>query len=275
MADNRARILGDVVSLDVWHQAFSNETPKVALHVDVAFRTSKVGAEAESPVRFELGLKKAELAIVLPEHEPAAIDPSSISRDTPKKERGTRKRKYAKHQSKKAKGKFGTQISPKGIKPKASAGVGFELGEVIEESAETRQKIETISVTQSKDTQGNYRWEIESESGTPLQGHPWNADSAPRLKIIDTRTDKDKGIAPVVRAAVRCLREDLDIKQIEAKDPKIFEQIMEKLGFRNRMAAAEAYIRQQLEKEGLYFSDISEKYSALELANVSAQEIQK
>src|SRR5262245_5361428 len=80
-AVNRKRVFADVVSIDAWHPGFSARAPTVDLHADVVFRVARVGGEIESPIRFRLGLKRAELVLIIPPNEPVGIVKRTVARD--------------------------------------------------------------------------------------------------------------------------------------------------------------------------------------------------
>jgi hypothetical protein len=81
--DNRRRAFADVVSIDAWHEPFDANEGTVDLHADVVFGTARVGGETESPIRFRLSIKRAELLVVIPNSEPVKIDRKSVSRSAP------------------------------------------------------------------------------------------------------------------------------------------------------------------------------------------------
>jgi hypothetical protein len=81
--DNRRRAFADVVTIDAWHDAFDGEKARADLHADIVFGTARVGGEPESPIRFRLSIKRAEIVLVVPPSEPITIDRSSVSRDSP------------------------------------------------------------------------------------------------------------------------------------------------------------------------------------------------
>jgi hypothetical protein len=59
--NNRKRAFAEVVTIEAWHRPFSAETSKADLHADVVFGTARVGGEADSPVRFRLRMKRADI----------------------------------------------------------------------------------------------------------------------------------------------------------------------------------------------------------------------
>jgi hypothetical protein len=78
---NRKRIFADVVTVDAWHPTFSVASPTVDLHADVVFRVARLGAETDSPVRFRLAIKRAEVVVVIPPNEPVGILKASVARE--------------------------------------------------------------------------------------------------------------------------------------------------------------------------------------------------
>jgi hypothetical protein len=92
------------------------------------------------------------------------------------------------------------------------------------------------------------------------------------MKIRDDRKDRDRHIEPTVRIQVRCLREDLEIKDIVLKDAKRWERLVQSPTHRNRMAAAEAVIRDRLAKAGLFHGPLDEPYAEICLVEVSVGE---
>ena len=62
--DNRKRALADVVTVDAWHAEFSNDAPRVDLHIDVVFGVGRIGGGESAGVRFRLSLRRAEVVVV-------------------------------------------------------------------------------------------------------------------------------------------------------------------------------------------------------------------
>ncbi len=85
-SENRKRAFADVVTIDAWHDTFSESVSTVDLHADVVFGTARVGGDAQSPVRFRLSVRRAEIIVIIPDSEPVSVDRKSVSRDTPELE---------------------------------------------------------------------------------------------------------------------------------------------------------------------------------------------
>ena len=82
---NRKRAFADTVSIDAWTGNFANGK-NVSFHADVVFGTARVGGEEDSPVRFRLSVKRAEVVLVIPDFEPVKVDPKTVFRGTPEPE---------------------------------------------------------------------------------------------------------------------------------------------------------------------------------------------
>jgi hypothetical protein len=269
---NRKRGLADVVTVEAWHKGFRAKVEKADLHVDVVFMSGRIGGLPGDDVRFQLSLKRAEVVVVLPPSEPAKVDPTSVSRDAPQKEIESRETKKIKRQA-------GIEAGI-GVKANSNPSVGGKFKAVAGASAAHNKVVAiaetlgSITVIHSKTDDGDHRWSLSPSATDELEGRPWNSGS-PRLKVIDTRTDRDKGLSPSVRVEVRCRREDLHITDIAMKDEGKWSLI--KLGpdHRNKVAAAEALIRTRLFEEGLLSSngDISDPYTHMTLAAISAESI--
>ncbi|MBN8956802.1 MAG: hypothetical protein J0H17_09515, partial [Rhizobiales bacterium] len=68
-------------------------------------------------------------------------------------------------------------------------------------------------------------------------------------------------------------REDLLIRDLEVKDEGLWETIRRRAGFKNRLAAAESYIRDRLAHEGLEVKNIEDIFGAVTLASTTAEAI--
>jgi len=270
--NNRKRAFAEVVSVEAWHKAFSTDNAKADLHADVVFGTARIGGEAESAVRFRLRMKRADIVVVISETEPVEVEKQSVSRDSPQ---------LHAHFSK-------TSDRLSGIAAGANAGAkasadGVAISIQAQASARTEitktEKIELsgdlglMKVTQSKTSDGHYRWTIEALVDGYLDGRPWDGANAPRLKLIDRRRDPGRGIPPSVRVEVRCRREDIEILDLKIKDEGIWAGAKAKVGFQNRMKAAEAYIRDQLAREGLQVDNINDIFGELTFASTTAEPI--
>lgn len=273
-SDNRKRAFADVVTIDAWHEAFGDSCPTADLHTDVVFGTGRVGGEPESPVRFRLSIKRAEVVVVIPESEPVDVDPSSVSRDTPELSgHSTEILEQSARGGFQGKGSF--SLSPTRISGSASAEASAEASLSASRKLEIVSPISTMIVMQSKTDDGDYRWLLTPQVGPFLSGRPWDATQAPRLKLVDLRRDRSKGIPPSVRLEVRCLREDILIDDLQIKDESFWEAAKTRFGFKNTVAAAISYIRDRLSSEGLDVKNIEDAFGQVTLGSTTAEPIPK
>ena len=269
-SDNRKRAFADVVTIDGWHASFSAETSKVDLHADVVFGYARLGGEPDAPVRFRLSIKRAEMVVVIPDFEPVSVDRSSVSRDTPERQ-GRLTETVERSAQAAARGNLAGSLSQSGLTGSASSEASAQATMSSSKKLEVSATVQFMIVTQSQTAEGYYRWLIEPGTARTLQGRPWDPAKQPRLKLVDRRTDPSKGIPPTVRLEVRCRREDLEIEDLEVKDESLWENVKARAGFKNRIAAAESYIRLRLLEEGLEAGNIHDPFGQLTLGSVSAE----
>lgn len=268
--NERRQAFSDVVAAEAWHLPFDSTNRVVDLHVDVVLGTARLGEEAASLVRFRLGVRRAEVVIVIPELEPVTVDPASVSRDAPQVT-GRKVRKGSEATTRSIGAKFGS-LFKRGI-PKfgLQLDIGGEARASESQDWEAASTLELISVTQSLSNDGHYRWILLPQLTPGLTGRPWDAVKKPLLKLIDGRQIALSAIPPSVRVEVRCRREDLIISDLDLKDESLMAHLSSRSGFKNRLAAAESYIRDQLISGGLEVGDMHELLSRFTLANVVAQ----
>lgn len=269
--ENRDSIFAEVVAVDAWHINMSDGTSRADLYADVVFGTARIGGEEESPIRFRLRIKRAELVVVVPESEPMSVDKASVSRDSPATE-GRVSRTFETASKAGAKGGASMSVSPTGISATASAEVSGQADASATEKLELSSSVQSMMVTQSRTRDGHYVWLIEPlPRQESLGGRPWDASKFPRLRLIDNRKDRSVGIPPVVRVEVRCRREDLAVFDLSIKDENLWDVVRNRVGFGNRMAAAESYIRNCLESQGLSVRNIHEKFGEMTLVTTSIE----
>lgn len=271
MPSNRIRIFSDLVSVDAWHLPFTTKRMTVSLHADVSFSTARMGGESDSPVRFTVDLKEAELTVLIPETEQLVIERASVARMEPTAT-GVHKSRSVSKAKRGAAGKFSLTADPSQVSAggSLSASAGFERENV--EEVSVSRKFSGIITSHSVNGDGNNRWHFKPGAGPILDGKPWDAKKTPLMKIKDQRDSKNRILSPTVRLELSCRREDLNIKNIVLKDRSILRAAMAKIGFRDRMDAAEAFIRNKLVEEGLPTPDMSEGYAVITLAQVSASD---
>jgi len=192
--DNRKRAFADVVTIDAWHDSFSQNVSIVDLHADIVFGTARVGGDSQSPVRFRLSAKRAEVVVIIPDSEPVSVDRKSVSRDAPELE-GRLTQTLEQTSRTNLKGGLSASASSKGVAASISAEAGAQSSISASKKIEVSATIQFLVVTQSKTADGQYRWLVEPQSKDVLEGRPWDAKTQPRLKLIDERKNRSKGIS--------------------------------------------------------------------------------
>lgn len=269
-SDNRKRAFADVVSIEAWHDNFSEKVKRVNLHADVVFGTARMGGETDSPVRFRLSVKRAEIVVIIPETEPVAVDKKTVSRDSPDSH-GKITEVVEQKSKTNSKAKVSASLNPSAAKGSLSADYGIQTDLSKSQKVSVSGDLRFIVVTQSQTADGHYRWLVEPQYKATLSGRPWDASKHPRLTLIDKRKNPKDGIPPTVRVEVHCRKEDLVIEDLEIKDETIWEAAKAKAGFKNRLAAAESYIRKRLSEEGLEVKNLDDIFGRLTLASTSAE----
>lgn len=258
------RVFVDTLSVEAWYDAFAGDSKRADLRVDVTFRKGvPVGAEPESPVRFRLSLKRAEIVVIIPDNGTLGVDQNSVARDAPVGSgRSTNTAVSAKEGI--ATGEIGGSIRS-GVDVVAK--VRGETKQSISRSTELNQTVRLMMVLHSAVPNG-HAWEIKPTVGEALEGKPWDVKTEPRLQLIDKRKDCSTPLPESIIVEARCRREDLDIQDIELKNDKNSFISRKK----NNIAAAEGYIRSQFEKSGLDvdIGSMDEKFLRLVLTRIEA-----
>ena len=268
---NRKRGLADVVGVEAWHQAFTHESDRSELHIDVVFQTARLGGDIEAPIRFKLGVKRAEVVVVLPTGEPVRVAPETVSRDAPSVT-GQAKEVRVTNKNIAANANVGGGLSPSGSEASVKLGMNASGSASVQNTIDTTATITGINVVHMKTGDALHRWLLSPNTSENLEGRPWDSKSS-RLVLIDTRKDRNNGLAPSIRVEIRCLREDLDISNIVLKDSKLWNIISNRPGHRNRIAAAEAFIRNKLAEHNLLGSEetIEDPFCEMVLASTIAE----
>lgn len=271
---NQVRNLAEVVTLEAWHDKFDGATKRADLHVNVAFTSGRIGGKATDKVRFRLMLKQAEVVIVIPPSEPAKVDPRSVRRDTRAREGvATQTCETDLQGSANAGGKL--KLGANGPEAGMDFGASAAASSKAATSVVITEALREMTVVHGLDEDGtSHRWTVTPAIGDELVGQPWRSEDEPRLTVVDTRADRDRHIPPSIRVEVRCRREDLVITDIVMADEAKWSILQLNPQHRNRVAAAEAYLRNRLFEERLLEGadgDMSNPFARMTLAVVLAE----
>lgn len=263
-------MFADVVSIDAWHSPFDGKSGTASLHVDVVFNTARLGGEATAPVRFRLSLKRAELVVILPPTEPLEIIRSSVDRtQNTTIVQKTDRIIDQKHANIHAGARVSTS-SPFITAVNAETGLGMRSQSNKSVSVESQTSM--VLVTQSQTSEGHYRWELKSAVETQLSGRGWEAKTEPRFKFRDKRKKKSH-LTGSMRVELRCRREDLLIEDIQVKNEPLLAKLRSASSLRNKIIAVESYLKNALLAEDLHFTDVSDPFGELCLADLMVEEL--
>lgn len=268
--NNRKRAFSDAITVDAWHKPFDGVRTTAELHAHVAFGEARLGYQPGMRISFRLGLRRAEVVVVLPESEGLAVDKASVMR----KSTGAafKGRTVRQHQTTTTvRGRLSLMLGLKGGKPSVGIGANKADRKALKHHIETLTDA-PMKVSQSMTTDDEYRWVIESQASGALEGAPWDADKEPRLTLVDLNAGKPRRIEPSVQIEVRCRREDLFISDIEITDRTLLRELPEHKASRRNEVAAECYIRDELLRNGLGATDLSNRFAEITLLSVVAEQ---
>lgn len=262
--NNQYRGLTELVALEAWHEPFTRKVDRADFHIDVAFDTERVGGSGEA-VRFQVRLKRAEIVVVVPFGELAAFDQAKTVRDAPVV-KGKAKTRKAVEKGGELGGKAKGGIGKKGLVGELDAKAAGHLGYREQTVLELAEDLTGMRVLHHAGA-GEPRWVVVA-LGPSLFGRPW--EDTLRLKVVDTRPNRDPDLPPSLRVQIRCRREDMLIDNIVLVDPTPLEALAGVIP-NNRLKVAEAIIRTRLFEEGLFDGDPSDPYARMTLADLSVE----
>jgi len=266
--NNKRRTLHRLAVTRAWFDLVQDSNPlRYTFHMDVSFQNERLGGGEDDPVRFRIGLKKCELVVVLPRDKDALkIDPRTIASDqSPAYVTIDRKTLASAEMS----GSGALDVGPAGMTGSANLAASATRARSVE--ATTNEVMPVLLGMRSESTDGNLSWSIERTNGPEiLKGQFWDAKKdEPRFVVVDQRPievreqEARTGLHATVTVEVRCKREDLDITHIELTKPSDIKLMGLLPNRKKSMKAAEAFIKHQLQKEGLSVGDIHEPFSDL------------
>jgi|SRR5215204_247580 len=177
---NRRRVFSDAVSIDAWHDRFDGKRSIVDLHADVVFGVARVGGDTDSPIRFRLSIKRAEVVVVIPDTEPISVNPKSVAREITEPQ-GQLTEIVEQNAHTRAKAKFSASTSSAIPNVKGSAELEAQGAASARRKLKISSTIRFMTVTTSKTEEGYYRWLIKPSTSATLEGAPWDAVKEPRL----------------------------------------------------------------------------------------------
>lgn len=245
MSDNNTlRTLQDVIKLDGWIAEFDNDN-LAQVHMEIVFRESRFGGNPGDKVRFSLSLKRAEIHILIPKHEPIQLKRGSTLRQT---NETAVKRETKKQVTGSA--TIGAEVEVGMTKPpradlnaSAGAAASFDITETHEDN------IPPFAIQHLPKSPREFGWEVTPNRTNKLSGSPWHPDESPIFKIKRSNEKNADGERPTFTVKITCRREDLEITNIETDDPTL-KNSLTKNRKDLRVVAAEQLIKAELQRAG-------------------------
>ena len=245
---------------------------RYTLHANVTFDEERLGAGEGVNLTFRLAVKKCEVVFLAPSSGYFLVDPSSVRSPKPLKPHEVENLKKT---STSLSGRLALGLNKIGLPLSGDA----EAAAKRETSRSFTSKQEVSAYLElSKRSHDNHRaWSLDGRSlpHGRLWGPVWDSEVEPRLAVVDNRPtdviqkDSSMGFPPFSRIEVRCLREDIDIYDIQFKDPADEKQFRQRSGHQARIKAAEAFLGLQILREGLSVGDLSDRFSELTILDAT------
>ncbi|MCK0119463.1 hypothetical protein MWU61_02850 [Loktanella sp. F6476L] len=260
--DNRTRALNQAVSIDGWISKF-DDNGTATVHADIVFRKGTFGENSDDKVRFKVALKRAEIVLRVPHLEPVKVIKRTIARTVTSPTGIITSKDVQKHAGKVGvSGIFGQNPS---IDIAASGNIEKSKETTTESKVALKRFLEQHFVTDD-DHAG---WELKIHPDVDdryLSGSPWDAVEAPRLNLKHQTGEAPDATNVVIE--IRCAREDIEILDLEDKDPAAQALFRKKNNRNANLAAAEQLIKAELFKAGfLDVPDLDEKHSRILIAD--------
>jgi len=264
--DNKSITLAGVVSVDAWYKKFSETCQKADFFMHVRFKDGVFGGLVEHPVSFRIRLKNANISIV-PE-EPIQVPRHHVRRDRIEVEvkRITEGRVAASgHIAGKAEG----EMSLIGGDAKVSGESGGRMeGELSDGYSVTKVSHSGMTIEHSIDDKGFNCWSFAPVAGPHLLGQAFKKNDV--LLKMTHEGDVPK-IPPVVKVQVSCLREDIDVVDLEVKEERR-GMLSRGMGTEQKLKLVEEMIKTALIEGGLSFEGEMDQVSKVQVADVTAVE---
>lgn len=272
---NTHRTLQELVSVNAWFVQ-DHETPtRLTLHADVSFLEQRVTGGETTEITFKVAIKRCDIIFRLPSGSEFRVDPSTVQQPKPLDPKKVL-------ETKSAKGAISgrAQLS---LKPRLDA-ISGELSasaeKAVERTEQFEQNVDHYHEIWKKVRGGHHAWQVDGRdlADGRLAGPVLDGTKNPRLTIVDQRSeesrrrDLDHSLAPTASIVVRCYREDVDIYDVNYKNPSKQSLFERKKGKNEKLVAAVAVLKEALLKEGLVAGDIeSDPFAEMSVCDVSIE----
>lgn len=269
---NTHRTLRQLVAVNAWFAQSESNEKRFTLHAAVNFDEERLGGGSKSTITFKLSIKKCEIVFLPPSSGYFVVDPSSVRSTQPPNPHGVETTRS----TTKASGLAG-RLSLKGRTPELSAHAEASRGQDAKTTITSSQTVSPFYELSKRSREGHRAWSVDGKSQHEgrIWGAIWNAHEEPRLAIVDKRPpaviekDEENDFPPVSRIEVRCKRVDIDIYDIEFKNPDDQKWFEGRGDIAAKLKAAEAFLKHVILEEGLTAGDLSDRYSELTICDVT------
>ncbi len=258
--------------MNAWFAQDSNDQRRFTLHADVSFGEERLGGDAATNIVFKVSVKRCDIIFVPPNGAPFRVDPASVRSPRPL---DPKRVVMTETTTAKIGGRAQLRATPNSLGASAEAEAAIDRSRTTETSQETDFDVYHEIWKRIK---GNHAWTVDGRelSSSRLAGPVFDAKEHPRLTIIDRRPDeaierdKKQNLEPVATIKVSCLREDIDIYDIQLKDPEAQSLFKRKPNKEIQLMAAREILKTALITEGLHAGDLpSDPFAEMELCDVS------
>lgn len=269
---NTHRTLRQLVAVEAWYVQSPTDEKRFTLHAAVSFDEERLGGGSNSTVTFKLSIKKCEIVFLPPISGYFAVDPASVRFTKPPNPHAVQST-----QATTKTGGFGFKLGLKGKTPEVSANAEASAQRDTTTTVTSNQTVGPFHELTKRSREGQRAWSIDGKSqpNGRIWGAIWDANEEPRLTVIDkrppevARKDEENDFPPISRIEVRCLRADIDIYDIEFKDPQDQGWLASQATGITKIKAAEAFLKHAILDEGLTVGDLSDRYSELTICDVT------
>lgn len=269
---NTHRSLRQLVALEAWFRQSDKDPRCHTLHANVTFDEERLGTGEDVNLTFRLAVKKCEVVFLTPSSGYFVVDPSTVRSPKPLKPHELEIRKMTSN-------KLGAGIAMRfaGWRSPISGDAEASARREASRTVSSSQQVSAYHEISKRSHEGYRAWSLDGRDFPEqrLLGPVWDAEQEPRLSVIDKRPeavaqrDTDMGFPPCSRIEVRCLREDIDIYDIQFKDPAEDRKLRRRSGQENRMKSAEAFLKVQIERGGLRMPSLSDRFSELTILDAT------
>lgn len=264
VSNNRIRLLSDVLAVDAWYSLLDGSATRYSVFSDVSFSQARIGGETDTPIYFDLAVRRALLRLYVVENDEITIPRLSVreyNHDSQISSSLQRKNTLTAQISASSGITLGVNNGYKG--DLGVAGTIDTEGTRTSEANLTLHSSRYISVRSQTLPSGEFQWHLEPLFVDHLVGRAWPRDSALLDFVVQNPSVLESN---VVRILITCKNDDLKIDNIRTKDSE--GNWLSWLSPTPKRAAAAHCIRKSLLEGGLQFRDVENPYCEVQLADL-------